>query len=78
MPRPSFLDLQKFQISFHRLQVGVQNSYVRKVGVVVHQDMLAITGKDTDTHSHAIILNCNSDPGEILVIPNEFELDRVS
>lgn len=78
MPQPSFLDLQKFQIGFNRLQVGVQNRKVRKVGVVVHQDMLAITGKDTDAHGNAIILNGNSDPGEIFVIPNEFELDRVS
>ncbi len=76
MPRPSFLDLEKFQISFYRLQVGIQNGDIRKVSVVVHQDMLPITGKDTDTNGHAIILNGNGDSWEVLVKPNEFELDR--
>lgn len=73
MPRPSFLNLQKFEVSLHRLQVSIQNSNVRKVGVVIHQNMLSITGKDSDTNGNAIVLNGNSNAWEILIKPNEFE-----
>ena len=73
MPRPSFLNLQKFEVSLHCLQVGIQNSDVRKVGVVIHQHMLAITGKDANTNGNTIILKGNSNAGEVLIKPNEFE-----